>query len=92
MAPLSSCSLTHLDSFSLKMGRLKGAVKCWEKKKKGERKQLILDLNSETADILQLDSGLLSAKNSVRIKSIRERKGKYWAHEITSMLLKSRAL
>ena len=32
MAPLTMGPLTHLDSFSLKLGRLKGSVKRWERK------------------------------------------------------------
>ena len=53
---------------------------------------MILDLKYEIDDILQKDFGLLSAENSERLKTLQERKGKYWAHEITSLRLKSRVL
>ena len=35
---------------------------------------------------------VLSAENLERLKTLQERKGKYWAHEITSQRLKSRVL
>ena len=53
---------------------------------------MILDINDEIFDILQKDSGLLSAENSDRLKTLQDRKGKYWAHEITTQRLKSRVL
>ena len=91
-APLTSGPLNHLDSFSLKLGRLKSTVKSWERKKTGERKQLVLDINDEIFDILHKDFGLLSTVNSDRLRILQDRKGKYWAHEITSLRLRSRVL
>ena len=67
-------------------------VKSWERKKKGEIKQMILEINDEISNILQKDSDLLSSVNSDKLKILQDRKGKYWAHEITSLTLKSNVL
>ena len=89
---MASGPTNHLDSFSLKLGRLKGIVKGWERKKKCERKQLFLDINDEIFDILLMDSRLLTAANADKLKGLQDRKGKYWAHEVTTQRLKSRVL
>ena len=91
-APLASGPTNHLDSFSLKLGRLKGIVKGWERKKKCERKQLILDINDEISNILLMDSGLLTAAYVDKLKGLQDRKGKFWAHEVTTTRLKSQEL
>ena len=65
--PLTSGPLNHLDSFSLKLGKLKSTVKSWERKTKGERKQMILEINDEISDIMQKDSSLLSAVLRLKI-------------------------
>ena len=49
---MTSSPLNHLESFSLKLGRLKSMVKSWERKKIGERKQMILEINDEISNML----------------------------------------
>ena len=73
-----------------KLRRLKGSVKDWEREKKLERKQQILDINKGILDLLLEDSGILSVLNAKKWETLQEKKGKYWAHEITTQRLKSR--
>ena len=51
-----------------------------------------MDINDEISHILQVDSGLLTATNAEKLKDLQVRKGKYWAHEVTTQRLKSRVL
>ena len=41
-----------LETLAHKLIRLKGVVKNWERKKKGERKHLLLEIDTEIFDIL----------------------------------------
>ena len=68
--PLAIGPTNHLYSLTLKMGRLKGTVKGWERKKLCERKQLMFDINDEISNILLMDSGLLTADNANRLKDL----------------------
>ena len=74
----------HMDVLTFKLHRLKGSVKDWERAKNLERKQQLLDINEGISDLLLEDSGILSAPNAGKWKTLQERKGKYWAHEITT--------
>ena len=88
--PLDKDDYCHMDVLSLKLRRLKGTVKEWERVKNHERKQQILEINEGISDLLREDSGIISASNADKLKILQERKGKYWAHEITTQRLKSR--
>ena len=73
-----------MDVLTFKLRRLKGSVKDWERVKNLERKQLFLDINEGISDLLLEDTGIISAPNVEKWKNLQERKGKYWAHEITT--------
>ena len=49
-----------------------------------ERKQQILDINNGISDLLLEDFGILSVINTKKWETLQEKKGKYWAHEITT--------
>ena len=89
-SPLDMDDYSHMDALTLKLRRLKCTIKEWERLKNHERKQQILDINEGISNILLEDSGLLSASNADKLKILQARKGKYWAHEITTQRLKSR--
>ena len=91
-APLNLIDYCHMDVLTFKLRRLKGFVKDWERANNIERKQQLLDINDGISDLLLEDSGILSAPNVEKWKNLQERKGKYWAHEITTQRLKSRVL
>ena len=90
--PLSLGPANHLEGLSLKLGRLKGVVKRWERNRKCYRKQLIMDINVEISTILLTNSGLLLATNVGRLRVLKVKKGKYLTHEVTTQRLKSRVL
>ena len=89
-APLDMDDYSHMDVLTLKLHRLKGSIKGWERVKNLERKQQILEINEGISNILLEESGIISASNVDKLKTFQERKGKYWAHEITTQRLKSR--
>ena len=86
--PLDLDDYSHMDALTVKLRRLKCTVKDWERLKNQERKLHILDINEGISNILLKDSGLLSASNADKLKILQARKGKYWAHEITTQRLK----
>ena len=49
-----------------------------------------MEINEGISELLLEGSGILSASNTDKLKILQERKGKYWAHEITTQRLKSR--
>ena len=51
---------------------------------------MIIEINEEISDILQLNSGILSSENYRKLKLLHERQEKFWAHEVTTHILKSR--
>ena len=89
-APLALEDCSHMEALTFKLCRLKGMVKEWERKKNCERKLQILEINEEISNILHEDSGLVTASNVDKLKCLQVRKGKYWAHEVTTHKLKSR--
>ena len=83
-APLAIGHANPLDSLTGKLGRLKGTIKGWERKKICERKQLIMDINDEISNMLLMDSRLLIADNANKMKELQDKKGNFLAHEITA--------
>ena len=71
-APLDMDDYSHMDVLSLKLRRLKGSVKDWERVKNLERNQQILEINEGILDILLEDSGIISASNVAKLKIFRK--------------------
>ena len=74
--PLDKDDYCHMDILSLKLRRLKGTVKDWERVKNLERKQQILEINEGISELLLEDSGILSVTNTDKLKILQERKSK----------------
>ena len=51
-----------------------------------------MDINIGISDLLLEDSGILSVPNKLKWDALQEKKNKYWAHELTTLRLNSRAL
>ena len=83
-APLALEDCSHMEALTCKLRRLEGMVKEWERKKNCERKLQILEINEEILNILLEDSSLMTSSNADKLKCLQVRKGKYWAHEITT--------
>ena len=49
-----------------------------------------MEINEGISEILLEYFGIISASNAEKMKILQERKGKYWAHEITTQRLKSK--
>ena len=49
-----------------------------------------MEINEGISNILEEDSGIISASNVDKLKTLQDRKDKYWTHEITTQRLKSR--
>ena len=76
-APLDLDNYSHMDALTRKLRRLKGTVKAWEKVKNLERKQHILEINEGISNILLEYSGIISASNVDKLKTLQDRKDKY---------------
>ena len=68
--PLDKDDYFHMDVLSLKLRRLKGTVKEWERVKNHERKQQILEINEGISELLLEDSGIISASNADKLKML----------------------
>ena len=51
-----------------------------------------MDINQGLSDLLLEGSGILSGSSRLKWDALQEKKNKYWAHELTTLRLKSRAL
>ena len=79
-----------MELFTLKLSRLKISVKIWEKAKNIERRQQILDINLGISELLLDGAGTISVTSRHKWDALQEKKNKYWAHELTTLRLKSR--
>ena len=77
-APLAIGHTNPLDSLTGKLGRLKGIIKGWERKKNCERKQFIMDINDEISNMLLMDSRILTADNANKMKELQDKKVIFW--------------
>ena len=83
---MDSTDRSHMDLFTHKLSRLKASVKIWEKAKNIERRQQILDINMGISDLLLEGSGILSGSSRQKWDALQEKKNKYWAHELTTLV------